>query len=184
MSNPSASMKVSVSDQLVWVQISGRANFNASVDFKTLIEELRRRGHRHFVLDLTHCLHMDSTFSGVLARISMELADNPTGRVNGDCNCESMIELLNPNDRVAATLENLGVLHLFRIARGNRADGLKFEAVDCVAGETTKLEISRNCLQAHLTLMGLCPENVARFKDVAAFLAEDIKKLETHAQPA
>jgi hypothetical protein len=95
-----------------------------------------------------------------------------------------MIELVYPNDRVSATLENLGVLHLFRIARGNAADGLEFETVDSVAGETTKLEITRNCLQAHETLMALCPENVARFKDVATFLAEDVKKLEAEAQPA
>jgi hypothetical protein len=41
----------------------------------------------------------------------------------------------------------------------------------------TQEEVTRNCLEAHRTLMDIHPENVARFKDVAAFLAEDLKKL-------
>jgi hypothetical protein len=38
-------------------------------------------------------------------------------------------------------------------------------------------ELTRASLEAHQTLMDLKPENVARFKDVVKFLAEDLKKL-------
>jgi len=37
--------------------------------------------------------------------------------------------------------------------------------------------LTRACLEAHETLMAINPENVARFKDVAMFLAEDLAKL-------
>jgi hypothetical protein len=39
-------------------------------------------------------------------------------------------------------------------------------------------QITRTSLEAHQTLMAMSPENLARFKDVAQFLAEDLKSLE------
>ena len=39
-------------------------------------------------------------------------------------------------------------------------------------------QIARTSLEAHQTLMAMNPENVARFKDVAQFLAEDLKNIE------
>ena len=48
----------------------------------------------------------------------------------------------------------------------------------------SRAEISRTCLEAHQTLMGLNPANVAKFKDVAQFLAEDVKRLEAEGAAA
>jgi hypothetical protein len=42
----------------------------------------------------------------------------------------------------------------------------------------SRVEITRTCLEAHQTLMAMNPDNVARFKDVTQFLAEDLKSLE------
>jgi hypothetical protein len=39
-------------------------------------------------------------------------------------------------------------------------------------------QITRTSLEAHQTLMAANPDNAARFKDVAQFLAEDLKNLE------
>jgi hypothetical protein len=39
-------------------------------------------------------------------------------------------------------------------------------------------DLSRNCLEAHQTLMNINPANVPKFKDVAQFLEEDLKKKE------
>ena len=63
-------LQVAVTEQVALVKVSGRASFNCSVEFKTLVYELRARGYRKFVLDLTDCLIMDSTFLGVLAGFS------------------------------------------------------------------------------------------------------------------
>jgi anti-anti-sigma regulatory factor len=67
MSSPAANLSVWVGDQVVCVKISGRASFNCSVDFRTLLTTLWRQGRNRFVLDLTKCQLMDSTFLGVLA---------------------------------------------------------------------------------------------------------------------
>jgi hypothetical protein len=47
------------------------------------------------------------------------------------------------------------------------------EAADVGA---SKSELGDACLEAHRTLMEINPANEARFKDVAQFLAEDIRK--------
>src|SRR5262245_63563986 len=71
MNNPAANLSVWVGRKMVCVKITGRANFTSSVDFKTLINSLRDRGYARFVLDLSECVLMDSTFLGVLAAIGL-----------------------------------------------------------------------------------------------------------------
>src|SRR5438445_241537 len=112
MNTPSAKLLVLVGEKFACVKIAGRANFNSSIDFKTLINELRGKGYNYFVLDLSDCLLMDSTFLGVLAGFGLKM-NQPPGDGSG-----SGIELLNPNPRVSELLENLGVLHLFRLTQG------------------------------------------------------------------
>jgi hypothetical protein len=52
MSNGPANLSVWVKDDLVCIRIAGRASFQCSVDFKTLVNSLRQKGHQRFVLDL------------------------------------------------------------------------------------------------------------------------------------
>jgi anti-sigma B factor antagonist len=154
----------------VCVKISGRANFATSVDFKRLVAEARARGAQRFIVDLAACPIMDSTFLGVLASLGTQLsADHLTPE-------QRPIELLNPSPKVADLVDNLGVLHLFRVVQGKDLEDLSFTAVESAGA--TKLELSRNCLEAHQVLMDLNPENVAKFKDVAKFFAEDVAKQE------
>jgi anti-sigma B factor antagonist len=170
MSAPSAKLLVLVGEKFACVKIAGRANFNSSIDFKTLINELRLKGYGYFVLDLSECLLMDSTFLGVLAGFGLKMNHSASGPTNG-------IELLNPNPRVAELLENLGVLHLFKVTQGSIEMPECCEAPAPSSVASTKEDVTRACLEAHRTLMDLNPENVARFKDVTQFLAEDLKRL-------
>jgi anti-sigma B factor antagonist len=173
MSVPSANMLVAVLDGVVCIKISGRANFTSSLGFKALIHELKRQDHHHFVIDLSECLIMDSTFLGVLAGLGMKLAGIEPGNLSA---CP--MELLNPNARVADLLDNLGVLPLFKVSSCPPATVAQFEPVALESEAPSRADISRNCLEAHRTLMALNPANDARFKDVTRFLAEDLKKAE------
>ncbi len=172
MSIPTANMLIAVLNGVVCVKISGRANFTSSLGFKALIQELKPRGHDHFVIDLSECLIMDSTFLGVLAGIGLKLAGEPSSPGTHP------MELLNPNPRVADLLDNLGVLPLFKVSNCTPAPGAQFEAVATTGAPPSRVEISRTCLEAHETLMALNPANDARFKDVTRYLAEDLKKAE------
>jgi anti-sigma B factor antagonist len=168
-------MQVMVGEKFACVRISGRANFTTSIDFKTLMNELRQKGYSYFVLDLTECALMDSTFLGVLAGFGLKL-----GFVQGD-RTERAIELLNPNTRINDLLESLGVLHLFRTSHGPLAPPEQTESTTPSQSHPTREEVTRACLEAHQTLMEINPANIPRFKDVAQFLAEDLKKLKAES---
>jgi anti-anti-sigma regulatory factor len=176
MNKSSPNLLVSVLGRVVCVKIIGRANFNSSIDFKTLIHELRQRGYACFLIDLSECQILDSTFLGVLAGLGLGFADSK-GKGNQGARA-GVIQLLNPNQRVTELLENLGVGDLFQLVTGDTPNVQDFEPVAAAARHASKAEVTRNCLEAHELLMSLKEENVARFKDVARFLAEDLKKLE------
>jgi anti-anti-sigma regulatory factor len=169
-------MLVSIGEKSALVQIAGRANFTSSVDFKSLLDQLLQRGYTCFVLDLTECVLMDSTFLGVLAGFGLKLNSPQTDKI------ERTIQLFNPNSRISELLENLGVLHLFHVTEGpvQTPDGAAVKDVQTT--HASREEVTRTCLEAHKTLMDINPENVGRFKDVTAFLADDLKKMKSGSQ--
>jgi anti-sigma B factor antagonist len=162
-------MLVSVGDRCAFVQIGGRANFTSSVDFKALLDQLLQKGYTDFVLDLTECVLMDSTFLGVLAGFGLKLNTPQSDKV------DRTIQLYNPNARISELLENLGVLHLFKVTEGDA--NVPANTKDVKSTNANREEVTRTCLEAHKILMDIHPENVSRFKDVAAFLAEDLKRM-------
>jgi len=177
MSTGSAKMSVLIGEQFACIRISGRANFSSSIDFRTLVNELRLRGFSYFVLDLSNCVLMDSTFLGVLAGFGLKMSGPQ--KEPGD----SAIELLNTNPRITELLENLGVLHLFRLSEGPLSVPDHTEVLSAGPAKPTKEEITRACLEAQETLMAINPDNAAKFKEVTAFLAEDLKKLKSNVPP-
>jgi len=164
-----ANLSVWVCEREAWIRIGGRASFNNSVDFKTLINSLAQDGCSHFILDLTECLLMDSTFLGVLAGLGLKYPHN------GDDH--AAFELLNPNHRIADLLENLGVAHLFHIIHRQAAPHSSHD-VEHTSAQDDGTEVTRTCLEAHETLMKLNPKNVPKFKDVTEYLAEDLRRKE------
>jgi anti-sigma B factor antagonist len=166
-----ARMWVLVGEKFACVRIAGRANLTSSIDFKTLVSELRRKGYAYFVIDLSQCSLMDSTFLGVLAGFGLKMGG---GQEEGR---DRAIELFNPNARVTELLENLGVLHLFRLTQGAlEMPAVTETTVQCPASPTRE-ELARACLEAHQTLMNINPENASKFKDVSQFLAKDLRNL-------
>ncbi|HEV2328716.1 MAG TPA: STAS domain-containing protein [Verrucomicrobiae bacterium] len=173
MALPSARLSVLVGKDFACVKITGRANFSFSPDFKTLIAELLQKGYGHFIIDLSECVLMDSTFLGVLAGFGIKLNQPPAS-------LDARIELSNPNARVTELLENLGVLQLFKIINGS----LQLSGEECIPTPVNPSheEITRTSLEAHEALMAVNPDNVPRFKDVTQFLAEDLKNLQNCKQ--
>src|SRR5690348_6105397 len=102
MNTHTAKMSVLVGEKFSCIKIAGRANFNSSVDFKTLINELRKKSIHYFILELSECTLMDSTFLGVLTGFGLKM--NPSDPRTRD---GAGIELLNANSRITELLENL-----------------------------------------------------------------------------
>jgi len=175
MNDASSKILVAVVEQTVFIKIMGRADFTLSLDLKKLVKELVEKGYVHFIFELYDCVTMDSTFLGVLSGIGLQFSGGKSV-ANG-----ASLELINPNPRIAETLENLGVMDLFTIRSCPDLQGTQFETVARSTGNS-KLDITRNCLEAHKTLMLLRPENIQKFKDVAQFLTDDVKRLEAAAK--
>lgn len=168
MNTSKANLKVLVGEQFACVKVAGRANFASAVDFKTVMQELENKGYPYLVIELSECPLMDSTFLGVLAASGIRL--NPG---NSEC-VKQAIELRNANERLLELLENLGVLHLFKTCNGELPDCEQVKSSPC---HPSREALTQASLEAHQTLMKINPDNVAKFKDVTRFLAEDLEKL-------
>lgn len=153
------------------IKIAGRASSACSPNFKALLEGLMQKQFQYFIIELTECTLMDSTFLGVLASFGLKL--NPDGAVAG-----RGIELSNTNPRISELLESLGTSYLFNQTVGKIQLPGTMKPCHPEPCTPTHEELIRTSLEAHETLMAMNPENVARFKDVTQFLAEDLRSLE------
>lgn len=172
MSNGAANVSVWVGEKFVCIKLAGRANFQCSIDFKTLINHLHQQGHSRFVIDVGECQLMDSTFLGVLAGLGLKFSQQQNGSAIGS------LEILNPSDRIFDMLENLGIANLFKFVKGSAPAASELSPVEKSSASTDRAETTKTCLEAHRLLMELNPANVAKFKDVTKFLEEDLKKLQ------
>jgi len=161
---------VSVGEMSACVRIAGKANCLASPDFQALFEALWRKGYTFFILDLTDCVLMDSTFLGVLASFGLKTHTLQPDKI------PRTLELYNPSERITELLENLGVLHLFTLASGATLPE-NADTCDFVSTNADREKCKRTSLEAHQLLIQINPANADKFKDVVAFLAEDLKKL-------
>lgn len=167
---PAGTIRVGIFDRTVRIQIAGRGTFTSSLDLKNVVNELWDRGYKSFIFDLCDCVIMDSTFLGVLAGVGLKF-DEANEKADG-----CFLAIANPNERIADLLEDLGVAHLFKVIE---LDAAKENLQPVAQSENnSRVEVARTCLEAHKTLMTLNSENAVKFKDVAQFLAEDLKKLE------
>ena len=172
MTVENARILVHAGDSYACVKITGRATFASSVEFRTLLAQLTGKGCKYFVLELSECALMDSTFLGVLAGFGLRVG-GPHPREE-----DKAIELFNPTPRVQELLDNLGILHLFKLGQGATPCATHgVQPVLCQPVTASREDLTRASLEAHQTLMDINPENVARFKDVTRFLAEDLQKL-------
>ncbi len=171
MNPTSAKLSVLIGEKFACIKISGRANFTSSLDFTSLVQKLSDQGCRLFVLELSECTLMDSTFLGLMAGFGLKMRG-----VSKDC-CDRGMILFNPTPRITELLENLGVLDLFCINHGTVEVPPGAQAMSPTFEPHGREEVARACLEAHQTLSSLSSENAARFKDVTQFMAEDLKKI-------
>lgn len=159
-------IQVAVAGERVTFRVAGRATFDVATEFKQACEAAVAAGGRLFALELAACDTMDSTFLGVIVRLTRRLKTaTPPGSVT----------LVAMPAKVRGQVSCLGVLSFFQIADAPAETTAEYHAV---AGQpASKTEMARVSLEAHQELMSTSMENERRFRDVAAFLAEDLERL-------
>jgi len=163
-----SSIQVGVNGPAVWVRVEGKGSFLNSGNFKEFAREMVDRGYREFVVDLAHCVMMDSTFMGTLAGVALRLKELGQGHLH----------VVHCGDRSRELLSGLGLDQLLDVQENGAV------APDCKQlneheprGETPdkrKQEQARTMLEAHEALCKAVPENLTRFKDVLDYLKEDL----------
>ncbi len=169
MSSPPCTISVAVAEPVGFVKVQGRANFSISGSFRTMMTNLSERGCVRFMVDLAECSIVDSTFLGVLVGLAL-------GPRSGAASQPPHITLLNANPRLTELIDSLGVASLFCLIDAEKPFSGALETLDLGAKPTDKTESTRTCLEAHKTLMAINPANIPKFKDVAQFLEEDLKR--------
>jgi len=164
MSASSSNVSVWVGQGLAWVRVSGRVHTHSGELLKSELLRARKLQLRTFLLDLSECQMMDSTFVGVMTSQRLRLAPGET------------MELLRPSQRVRDVLDNMGVLELFKIVDTPPVDLRNLDLLPALATEITARAICRSSLEAHQALMEANPANIPKFKDVTELLAEDLKR--------
>jgi anti-sigma B factor antagonist len=169
MSTPAAKLMVSTLENLACIKVIGRANFAVSVKFKRLLTDLSDKGIKHFVIDLGECTAMDSTFLGDLAGLGLKFYGDGSTKSEG-----RPIRLLNTPKSVLESIESVGTDRLFQLIRS--CEGVPGGFQEVSLDDVSRVENTRNCLEAHKLLMTLDPANVDKFKDVTAFLEQDLQR--------
>lgn len=171
---PTDQLLVALDDRHALVRVVGRGSFKVSPALKEFALAAIERGGRELVLDMQECIGMDSTFMGVLAGLALRLRERG-GRVL----------MVNLSARTRALLATLGldqVVQPFMVGQ-TPADFAKLLGGTPVLSaledrERTMRETAETMLEAHQNLVKISPDNLPKFKDVLAFLREDLKKTE------
>ncbi len=154
----------------VWVRVDGKGCFLNAGAISTFAAEMLERGHRRFVVDMGLCPTMDSTFMGTLAGIALKLQK----AVGGGEGAELM--LVQVNERNRELLSGLGLDHLMRVESGfgDLGGDVQLDALSSEGGDRESR--ARVMLDAHEACVEANAENAAKFKDVLAYLREDLGK--------
>jgi hypothetical protein len=123
------------------------------------------RDHRSFLVDLTDCPVMDSTFMGTLAGLALRLREFGDGS----------LVVCNVNERNADLLRNLGLNNLFTVVSKADLADRGTESTLSSDGNLSRLDHAACMIEAHEALVDADPENFARFKDVLEYLKQDLR---------
>jgi anti-anti-sigma regulatory factor len=175
-SEHSEHLLVSVINNIGCIRVQERGTFKISGALKQFGTSCMAQDVEKIIFDMTECVGMDSTFMGVIAGMAFRLKQKGQGKI-------IMIGLSTRTRSLLSTLglDQLVESHMKGMAPADLAalfaeDDQALEEVNEPVGsrkETTEL-----MLEAHSSLVELSAENQPKFKDVLAFLKEDLERAE------
>lgn len=152
------------------VRVEGRGSFRISPALKDFGIAALEQGARRLVFDFQACVGMDSTFMGVIAGLCFRYRKAGKGSVVA----------LNLSSRTRHLLGTLGLDRLLEI-REAPAPAAAPPAVETVlaappAAAQDRWRLAADMVEAHEDLVRVSDANAAKFKDVLAFLREDLRR--------
>ena len=159
-------------DNCTLLAVGGTATFKLAPAFKQAAQAARLAGSVLIVVDMAACTSMDSTFMGAIADLGFALQKSDT-----------RLAVINLSPHAAALLQGLGVDRILKIypaaalpAGLGDLSTLEHSLQPVETGPASDHEMAALMYDAHETLARVDPKNLQRFKDVLAFLREDLKR--------
>lgn len=161
-------------DGRLFITVSGTGSWRESQYILNLCEKARESGENSVIVDFSRCVHLDSTFLGVLHNITAEFGDGK----DGGCH----LELQNLPRSLLKEMSDLGltgVLMHFRHAPVPLPESMQPIEGTTPSGE----EMGRLLLWAHEALVQADPSNADRFAAVLQVLHEQVRAATDHPKP-
>ncbi len=161
-------------DNCTLVAVLGAANFKLAPAFKQAMQAARLANSAVLVVDMAACTTLDSTFMGSLAYQGLASQKPEAPR----------LVLINVRPNISAMLKGLGLDRILKTyAPGDLPAGagdlapLVQNLQPVTTGPGSERDLAALMYDAHETLTRVDPDNLRRFKDVLAFLREDLQRL-------
>lgn len=158
---PPGYLEVARADKSVLIRVIGLGNMNISLTMKDFIKASLDDGYTMFVLDLTGCKGMDSTFMGTLIAVN--------GRVNERDGALALVNVSPENEKL---LRMLGVWGLICVQPSYALDPVETECLLPGGDAKRRMKLIHT---AHKHLVEIDDRNRAKF---GAFLAGLEKELD------
>jgi len=159
-----SSILVGQEGQTGTARVIGKGSFKNARHLAKYVEKASKAGMRDLVIDLQDCIHMDSTFMGVMAGLA-------AGRRKETL---STTRVINTNARNLELLQTLGLDRILSIeANAPASSSGDFKPLDHADTED-KQEVAQTMLQAHQNLVDLDSQNAAKFQDVLVYLKDKL----------
>lgn len=154
------------------VKVEGRGSFKISASLKQFGESVIQQKVSMILVDMLHCIGMDSTFMGVLAGMASRMKTY-----------SGQIVLVNCSPRTRGLLATLGLDQLISAYEAGQTPVTYEEILSgrirrerLEDGSCQDAETIRTMLDAHQDLVALVPENLPQFKDVLIFLRDEVSR--------
>lgn len=170
LSDPSIQCTTLGGGNVAVVRVVGRGTFLNSVPLAQFAEHLQaHESDKHkFIIDLSECPTMDSTFMGTLAKITLRQMQLDNGKLT----------VCNANEHNRRLLKTLGLSHVMDLRQKSpdelQQDDLILHAAD--APPVSRLNRICHMIEAHEKLVDLETENEVRFSNVLKYLRQSLEE--------
>jgi len=161
MSDESSGIQVGAVGEWVLIRVEGKGTHLNSHLLKQYLLQCLNENYRRFLVDLSQCCYMDSTFLGMLAGFGIKVKERSLPPVR----------VVKATERVRGMFQSLGIDHFFEITQETLPSGSLSELPsEGISKETKTLEI----LESHEKLAEISGANEVRFRDVIALLRKKV----------
>ncbi len=158
-------IEVAILNKDAFVRVHGRATFKIGPSFKQFGVVAVERGVRRFIVEMQDCVGMDSTFMGILAGMATTLK-----KTDGE------VILRNLSEKNLFLVKMLGLGHLVKIETAAQSVVEMPAMGQLLHVNGDKKQMTETMIAAHENLIEAAPDNIVKFKDVLAYLKEDLNR--------